>query len=72
MKIRLRHFSTLETGYNYRMSNIAAAIGVGQLKVLDQRVAARRANHDFYFKLLQFVLQPLVNDKIWEHDPEHC
>ena len=42
-------------GYNYRMSNIAAAIGVGQLKVLDQRVAARRANHDFYQALLAEV-----------------
>ena len=42
------HYEHLEMGYNYRMSNIAAAIGVGQLKVLDKRVAARRANHDFY------------------------
>ena len=46
------HYEHLEMGYNYRMSNIAAAIGVGQLKVLDKRVAARRANHDFYFELL--------------------
>jgi len=32
-----------EIGYNYRMSNILAAIGRGQLRVLDERVAARRA-----------------------------
>lgn len=29
-------------GYNYRLSNVAAAIGVGQLQVLDERVARRR------------------------------
>ena len=46
------HYQHSEIGYNYRMSNIAAAIGVGQLKVLDQRVAARRANHNFYQSLL--------------------
>jgi dTDP-4-amino-4,6-dideoxygalactose transaminase len=49
------HYEHTQMGYNYRMSNIAAAIGVGQLKVLDQRVAARRANHDFYQKLLANV-----------------
>ena len=49
------HYEHLEMGYNYRMSNIAAAIGVGQLKVLDKRVAARRANHDFYHELLSNV-----------------
>lgn len=37
-----------EMGYNYRMSNIAAAIGRGQLKVLDERVMARRAVFDRY------------------------
>ena len=49
------HYEHTQMGYNYRMSNIAAAIGVGQLKVLDKRVAARRANHDFYQELLTNV-----------------
>ena len=49
------HYEHTQMGYNYRMSNIAAAIGVGQLKVLDKRVAARRANHDFYQVLLTNV-----------------
>ena len=46
------HYQHSEMGYNYRMSNIAAAIGVGQLKVLNERVAARRANQEFYMDLL--------------------
>lgn len=37
-----------EIGYNYRMSNVLAGIGRGQMTVLDERVAARRKNHDFY------------------------
>ena len=49
------HYQHSEMGYNYRMSNIAAAIGVGQLKVLNERVTARRANHEFYMDLLDAV-----------------
>jgi dTDP-4-amino-4,6-dideoxygalactose transaminase len=49
------HYEHTTMGYNYRMSNIAAAIGVGQLKVLEERVAARRANHDFYQELLSGI-----------------
>ena len=58
------HYQHSEIGYNYRMSNVAAAIGVGQLTVLSERVAARRANHDFYQALLgevkgvYFLLEP--------------
>ena len=58
------HYQHSEIGYNYRMSNVAAAIGVGQLTVLAERVAARRANHDFYQALLgevkgvYFLLEP--------------
>lgn len=36
------HYQHSEVGYNYRMSNILAGVGRGQLKVLDQRVNARR------------------------------
>lgn len=35
-------------GYNYRMSNVCAAIGRGQMQVIDERVAQRRANFYFY------------------------
>jgi dTDP-4-amino-4,6-dideoxygalactose transaminase len=46
------HYQHSELGYNYRMSNIVAGIGRGQMKVIDDRVAARRANHEFYFENL--------------------
>ena len=42
-------------GYNYRMSNICAGIGRGQMFVLDEHVARRRAIHDLYVKLLAGV-----------------
>ena len=42
------HYQHSETGYNYRMSNILAAIGRGQMQVLGQRIAARRANYELY------------------------
>jgi pyridoxal phosphate-dependent aminotransferase EpsN len=38
------HYEHTEVGYNYRFSNILAALGRGQLRVLPQRVEARRAN----------------------------
>jgi pyridoxal phosphate-dependent aminotransferase EpsN len=42
------HYQHSEIGFNYRMSNILAAIGRGQLAVLPKRVAARRRNFEFY------------------------
>ncbi len=42
------HYLHSHIGYNYRMSNVLAGIGRGQMEVLDDRVAARRANYDFY------------------------
>lgn len=42
------HYQHSQVGYNYRLSNILAAIGRGQLRVLSDRVAARRRVHEFY------------------------
>lgn len=42
------HYQHSEVGYNYRMSNICAGIGRGQMEVLDKHVALRREMHDFY------------------------
>lgn len=42
-------------GYNYRLSNISAGIGCGQMQVLDDHVARRRAIHKLYTELLKDV-----------------
>jgi len=49
---RAPHYQHSEIGYNYRMSNILAAIGRGQLRVLDERVKAKRIIFDYYKKAL--------------------
>jgi len=46
------HYEHSEIGYNYRLSNILAGVGRGQLRVLNDRVAARRRNYDFYAEAL--------------------
>jgi len=42
------HYEHLEYGYNYRMSNVLAAIGVGQMEVIEQRVAKKREIFQWY------------------------
>jgi dTDP-4-amino-4,6-dideoxygalactose transaminase len=42
------HYEHVTYGYNYRLSNISAAIGVGQMEVLAERVTRRRAIYDYY------------------------
>ena len=42
------HYQHSSIAYNYRMSNVLAGIGVGQLNILSQRVSARRKIFDFY------------------------
>lgn len=46
------HYQHSEIGYNYRLSNVLAGIGRGQLLVLSDRVAARRRNCEVYEKAL--------------------
>lgn len=50
------HYEHSQIGYNYRMSNILAAIGRGQLKVLDERVEAKRRIFGYYKEALDNVL----------------
>jgi dTDP-4-amino-4,6-dideoxygalactose transaminase len=58
------HYQHSQVGYNYRMNNIVAGIGRGQMEVLDDRVSARRANFDYYkkelshFSNIEFVEEP--------------
>lgn len=49
------HYQHSHIGYNYRMSNICAGIGRGQMEVLDERVAARRAMQQFYTALFSGI-----------------
>ena len=46
------HYQHSEIGYNYRLSNVLAGIGRGQLLVLQERVAARQRNFEFYQQAL--------------------
>ncbi len=46
------HYQHSEIGYNYRLSNVLAGIGRGQLRVLDERVEARRRNFEIYASAL--------------------
>lgn len=61
------HYQHSQIGYNYRLSNICAGIGRGQLKVLDQRVQQRRTNFKFYQQSLggSFGIE-------FQPEPEHC
>ena len=49
------HYEHLEYGYNYRMSNVLAAIGVGQMEVIEDRVAKKREIFEWYKEFLQDV-----------------
>ena len=49
------HYQHSEIGYNYRMSNICAGIGRGQMEVLDAHVSLRRKMHDFYVDLFKEI-----------------
>ncbi len=46
------HYEHTTIGYNYRLSNLLAAIGRGQLQVLDDRIVARRAVYTRYYQAL--------------------
>jgi pyridoxal phosphate-dependent aminotransferase EpsN len=50
-----RHYQHSEIGYNYRMSNILAGIGRGQLHVLEERVKSRRAIFNRYYEALSEI-----------------
>lgn len=47
------HYEHTEVGYNYRMSNVAAGIGRGQMEVLSERINQRRSLNQFYGDLLK-------------------
>ncbi|RED19595.1 dTDP-4-amino-4,6-dideoxygalactose transaminase [Flavobacterium cutihirudinis] len=49
------HYQHSKIGYNYRMSNICAGIGLGQIKILKEKIESRRNNHLFYRELFSTV-----------------
>lgn len=52
---KARHYEHKEIGYNYRMSNIVAGIGRGQLKVLEQRINKKRYIFEYYEKSFENI-----------------
>ncbi len=58
-----RHYEHKEIGYNYRMSGVCAAIGRGQLKTLEERVAAKKKVYNRYkkeLKALPITMMPIT------------
>lgn len=51
----LPYYQHTEIGYNYRLSNVSAAIGVGQLEMIEQKVARRRAIFERYASALSSI-----------------
>jgi dTDP-4-amino-4,6-dideoxygalactose transaminase len=51
----VRHYQHSELGFNYRMSNVVAGIGRGQLKVLDQRVEKKKYIYNYYKENLKDI-----------------
>lgn len=49
------HYQHSELGYNYRLSNVCAGIGRGQMEVLDERIQQRRENHKFYKEVFRDI-----------------
>jgi dTDP-4-amino-4,6-dideoxygalactose transaminase len=81
------HYQHTTIGYNYRLSNVLAGIGRGQMRVLDERIAQRRANFERYRdyfsswedKGLQVTMQPEREEAFSNRwltcllvDPEEC
>jgi len=63
------HYQHSEIGYNYRMSNVIAGIGRGQMEVLDKHIALRQKVNEFYNDLFKgkkgitMLIEPNVNHK---------
>lgn len=49
------HYQHSQIGYNYRMSNIVAGIGRGQMEVLQERIKQRRSNFEYYKKSFEAI-----------------
>ena len=62
------HYEHTKIGYNYRMSNICAGIGLGQMEVLKDRIAKRRSNFERYKDFFTEVNARGFNIRLQEED----
>lgn len=60
------HYQHSELGYNYRMSNICAGIGLGQIKILEENITSRRNNHLFYKEVFKGIRKVELFDNLRE------
>lgn len=60
------HYEHSEIGYNYRMSNICAGIGLGQMKILEKNIYLRRQNHLFYKDIFKEIKNVRLFDNLNE------
>ncbi|GAB1857445.1 DegT/DnrJ/EryC1/StrS family aminotransferase [Flavobacteriaceae bacterium MHTCC 0001] len=61
------HYQHSEIGYNYRMSNIVAGIGRGQMEVLDKHILLRREMHKFY----KSIFKNIAGVKVFEEPDDN-
>ena len=59
------HYEHSQIGYNYRMSNVCAAIGVGQLEVLNDRIIRKREIYNFYKTELSDKKLEIIHLLMW-------
>ena len=57
------HYEHTQVGYNYRMSNVSASIGLGQLEVLQNHLQLRRQNHTFYQQLFNTISEVTLHQE---------
>ncbi|MEG1705525.1 MAG: aminotransferase class I/II-fold pyridoxal phosphate-dependent enzyme [Clostridia bacterium] len=60
---KARHYQHSELGYNYRMSNIVAGIGRGQLKVLNDRINKKREIYDCYKEAFKNIKEIIIKEE---------
>ncbi|CAA9203651.1 Putative pyridoxal phosphate-dependent aminotransferase EpsN [Flavobacterium bizetiae] len=60
------HYQHSKIGYNYRMSNICAGIGLGQMKILEENINLRRKNHFFYKEIFKGIKNVELFDNLNE------
>jgi dTDP-4-amino-4,6-dideoxygalactose transaminase len=65
-KDKAAHYQHSEIGFNYRMSNICAGIGLGQIKILKNNIDSRRNNHFFYKEVFSEIKNITLSDNLNE------